>query len=173
MGHGMAAEMCLSQLPCVFMMSKANIVPPCITSVSLLFPPCPFSPLLLPFSLSSPQARMGHGSGDVSRTTAHVLPTCAAPRSVSLLFPAPSPPFLPSPPRHAWDMAAEMCLAQLPTLLADPNAEFQASSFKNLLTSYRTQHTRLFYCDDLALCCCMDGVLFTVLCSTHRGSSKR
>ncbi|CAI5499267.1 unnamed protein product, partial [Closterium sp. Naga37s-1] len=30
---------------------------------------------------------------------------------------------------HAWDMAAEMCLAQLPTLLADPNAEFQPSSF--------------------------------------------
>ncbi|CAI5969772.1 unnamed protein product, partial [Closterium sp. NIES-64] len=24
---------------------------------------------------------------------------------------------------HAWDMAAEMCLAQLPTLLADPNAD--------------------------------------------------
>lgn len=27
--------------------------------------------------------------------------------------------------RHAWDMAAEICLAQLPTLLEDPNAEFQ------------------------------------------------
>lgn len=27
--------------------------------------------------------------------------------------------------RHAWDMAAEICLSQLPTLLSDQNAEFQ------------------------------------------------
>jgi regulator-associated protein of mTOR len=27
--------------------------------------------------------------------------------------------------RHAWDMAAEICLSQLPTLLSDPSAEFQ------------------------------------------------
>jgi regulator-associated protein of mTOR len=27
--------------------------------------------------------------------------------------------------RDAWDMAAEICLAQLPTLIEDPNAEFQ------------------------------------------------
>jgi regulator-associated protein of mTOR len=39
------------------------------------------------------------------------------------------------PPTHqhhmwdAWDMAAEICLAQLPTLLTDPSAEFQASTF--------------------------------------------
>jgi regulator-associated protein of mTOR len=30
---------------------------------------------------------------------------------------------------HAWDLAAEMCLLQLPKLLADPNAEFTPSSF--------------------------------------------
>jgi hypothetical protein len=30
--------------------------------------------------------------------------------------------------RHAWDMAAETCLAQLPMLLSDPNAEFQVKS---------------------------------------------
>jgi regulator-associated protein of mTOR len=30
---------------------------------------------------------------------------------------------------QAWDMAAEMCLMQLPTLLSDPNAEFTPSSF--------------------------------------------
>jgi regulator-associated protein of mTOR len=30
---------------------------------------------------------------------------------------------------HAWDMAAETCLAQLPMLLSDPNAEFQPSPF--------------------------------------------
>lgn len=27
--------------------------------------------------------------------------------------------------RHAWDMAAEICLAQLPILLSDPTAEFE------------------------------------------------
>lgn len=27
--------------------------------------------------------------------------------------------------RDAWDMAAEICLSQLPTLVEDPNAEFQ------------------------------------------------
>lgn len=30
--------------------------------------------------------------------------------------------------RDAWDMAAEICLSQLPTLVDDPNAEFQVSS---------------------------------------------
>jgi hypothetical protein len=30
---------------------------------------------------------------------------------------------------QAWDLAAEMCLLQLPGLLADPNAEFVPSSF--------------------------------------------
>eukprot|EP00850_Spirogloea_muscicola_P012963 SM000086S23015 [mRNA] locus=s86:21057:31095:- [translate_table: standard] len=30
---------------------------------------------------------------------------------------------------HAWDLAAEICLSQLPTLLNDPNAEFQPSPF--------------------------------------------
>lgn len=29
--------------------------------------------------------------------------------------------------RDAWDMAAEICLSQLPTLVDDPNAEFQVS----------------------------------------------
>ncbi|TYH98493.1 hypothetical protein ES332_A11G000100v1 [Gossypium tomentosum] len=29
----------------------------------------------------------------------------------------------------AWDMAAEICLSQLPSLVEDPNAEFQPSSF--------------------------------------------
>ena len=39
------------------------------------------------------------------------------------------------PPTHshamwqAWDMAAEMCLMQLPTLLSDPGADFQPSPF--------------------------------------------
>ncbi|KAG8497684.1 hypothetical protein CXB51_007444 [Gossypium anomalum] len=38
------------------------------------------------------------------------------------------------PPTHqqymdAWDMAAEICLSQLPSLVEDPNAEFQPSSF--------------------------------------------
>lgn len=27
--------------------------------------------------------------------------------------------------RDAWDMAAEICLSQLPLLVEDPNAEFQ------------------------------------------------
>lgn len=27
--------------------------------------------------------------------------------------------------RDAWDMAAEICLSQLPSLVADPNAEYQ------------------------------------------------
>lgn len=31
------------------------------------------------------------------------------------------------PYRDAWDMAAEICLSQLPTLVEDPNAEFQVS----------------------------------------------
>ncbi|XP_047261760.1 regulatory-associated protein of TOR 1-like [Capsicum annuum] len=31
--------------------------------------------------------------------------------------------------RDAWDMAAEICLSQLPTLVEDPNAEFQPSPF--------------------------------------------
>ncbi|KAM7526570.1 hypothetical protein LguiA_016472 [Lonicera macranthoides] len=42
-------------------------------------------------------------------------------------------PTLPSTHQHhmwdAWDMAAEICLSQLPTLLKDPNAEFQPSPF--------------------------------------------
>ncbi|CAM6060131.1 unnamed protein product [Sphagnum tenellum] len=42
-------------------------------------------------------------------------------------------PCLPSthqhPMWHAWDMAAETCLSQLPMLLSDPNAEFQPSPF--------------------------------------------
>ncbi|KAI4353507.1 hypothetical protein L6164_002452 [Bauhinia variegata] len=39
------------------------------------------------------------------------------------------------PPTHqhhmwdAWDMAAELCLSQLPSLVEDPNAEFQPSTF--------------------------------------------
>ncbi|GJT22245.1 regulatory-associated protein of TOR 1 [Tanacetum coccineum] len=42
-------------------------------------------------------------------------------------------PMLPPTHQHhmwdAWDMAAEICLSQLPTLLQDPNAEFQPSPF--------------------------------------------
>ncbi|KAL6520870.1 Regulatory-associated protein of TOR 1 [Orobanche gracilis] len=42
-------------------------------------------------------------------------------------------PKLPSTHQHhmwdAWDMAAEICLSQLPALLEDPNAEFQPSPF--------------------------------------------
>ncbi|KAL3633363.1 Regulatory-associated protein of TOR 1 [Castilleja foliolosa] len=42
-------------------------------------------------------------------------------------------PKLPSTHQHhmwdAWDMAAEICLSQLPTLVEDPNAEFQPSPF--------------------------------------------
>ncbi|KAK4724677.1 hypothetical protein R3W88_027456 [Solanum pinnatisectum] len=42
-------------------------------------------------------------------------------------------PMLPPTHQHhmwdAWDMAAEICLLQLPTLLADPSVEFQPSSF--------------------------------------------
>ncbi|KAL0338105.1 UNVERIFIED_CONTAM: Regulatory-associated protein of TOR 1 [Sesamum angustifolium] len=42
-------------------------------------------------------------------------------------------PMLPSTHQHhmwdAWDMAAEICLSQLPTLVEDPNAEFQPSPF--------------------------------------------
>ncbi|CAA0830582.1 Regulatory-associated protein of TOR 1 [Striga hermonthica] len=44
-----------------------------------------------------------------------------------------SHPKLPSTHQHhmwdAWDMAAEICLSQLPTLVEDPNAEFQPSPF--------------------------------------------
>ncbi|KAF5176305.1 Regulatory-associated protein of tor, partial [Thalictrum thalictroides] len=42
-------------------------------------------------------------------------------------------PMLPSTHQHhmwdAWDMAAEICLTQLPSLLDDPNTEFQPSPF--------------------------------------------
>ncbi|XP_069146520.1 regulatory-associated protein of TOR 1 isoform X2 [Solanum lycopersicum] len=42
-------------------------------------------------------------------------------------------PMLPPTHQHhmwdAWDMEAEICLLQLPTLLADPSVEFQPSSF--------------------------------------------
>ncbi|GFP83213.1 regulatory-associated protein of tor 1 [Phtheirospermum japonicum] len=42
-------------------------------------------------------------------------------------------PNLPSTHQHhmwdAWDMAAEICLSQLPALVEDPNAEFQPSPF--------------------------------------------
>ncbi|KAA3462192.1 Splicing factor, suppressor of white-apricot [Gossypium australe] len=42
-------------------------------------------------------------------------------------------PMLPPTYQHytwdAWDMAAEICLSQLPPLVEDPNAEFQPSSF--------------------------------------------
>ncbi|CAH9103197.1 unnamed protein product [Cuscuta europaea] len=42
-------------------------------------------------------------------------------------------PMLPPTHQHhmwdAWDMAAEICLSQLPTLVQDPNAEFQSSPF--------------------------------------------
>ncbi|KAG2691057.1 hypothetical protein I3843_09G213400 [Carya illinoinensis] len=44
-----------------------------------------------------------------------------------------SHPMLPPTHQHhmwdAWDMAAEICLAQLPSLIEDPNAEFVASPF--------------------------------------------
>ncbi|XP_071910271.1 regulatory-associated protein of TOR 1-like isoform X1 [Coffea arabica] len=44
-----------------------------------------------------------------------------------------SHPILPPTHQHhmwdAWDMAAEICLSQLPTLVEDPNAEFQPSPF--------------------------------------------
>ena len=54
---------------------------------------------------------------------------------VPVANPPPSPPLLRLPPTHshpmwhAWDMAAEMCLMQLPTLLSDPGADFQPSPF--------------------------------------------
>ncbi|XP_052174043.1 regulatory-associated protein of TOR 1-like [Diospyros lotus] len=42
-------------------------------------------------------------------------------------------PMLPSTHQHhmwdAWDMAAEICLSQLPALVEDPNADFQPSPF--------------------------------------------
>ncbi|KAK0583835.1 hypothetical protein LWI29_003693 [Acer saccharum] len=44
-----------------------------------------------------------------------------------------SHPMLPPTHQHhmwdAWDMAAEICLSQLPSLVADPNAEYQSSPF--------------------------------------------
>ncbi|OVA17236.1 WD40 repeat [Macleaya cordata] len=44
-----------------------------------------------------------------------------------------SHPMLPSTHQHhmwdAWDMAAEICLSQLPSLVEEPNAEFQPSPF--------------------------------------------
>ncbi|KAL3531617.1 hypothetical protein ACH5RR_005138 [Cinchona calisaya] len=44
-----------------------------------------------------------------------------------------SHPILPPTHQHrmwdAWDMASEICLSQLPTLVEDPNAEFQPSPF--------------------------------------------
>ncbi|KAG1677758.1 hypothetical protein FOA52_001070 [Chlamydomonas sp. UWO 241] len=39
------------------------------------------------------------------------------------------PPTHSHPMWQAWDMAAEMCLMQLPTLLSDPGADFQPSPF--------------------------------------------
>ncbi|KAJ7950080.1 regulatory-associated protein of TOR 1-like [Quillaja saponaria] len=42
-------------------------------------------------------------------------------------------PMLPPTHQHhmwdAWDMAAELCLSQLPSLIEDPNSEFQPSTF--------------------------------------------
>ncbi|XP_006602694.1 regulatory-associated protein of TOR 1-like isoform X4 [Glycine soja] len=44
-----------------------------------------------------------------------------------------SHPMLPPTHQHhmwdAWDMAAELCLSQLPSLVEDPNSEFQRSTF--------------------------------------------
>ncbi|XP_044473402.1 regulatory-associated protein of TOR 1-like [Mangifera indica] len=44
-----------------------------------------------------------------------------------------SHPMLPPTHQHhmwdAWDMAAEICLSQLPSLVGDPNAEYQSSPF--------------------------------------------
>ena len=34
---------------------------------------------------------------------------------------------VPASFRDAWDMAAEICLSQLPALVEDPNLEFQVS----------------------------------------------
>ncbi|KAG0604073.1 hypothetical protein M758_10G142500 [Ceratodon purpureus] len=39
------------------------------------------------------------------------------------------PPTHQHPMWHAWDMAAEICLSQLPALLSDSNADFQPSPF--------------------------------------------
>ncbi|KAI7996142.1 Regulatory-associated protein of TOR 1 [Camellia lanceoleosa] len=48
-------------------------------------------------------------------------------------------PILPPTHQHhmwdAWDMAAEICLSQLPTLVEDPNSDFQPSPFSQ--NSYR------------------------------------
>jgi hypothetical protein len=41
--------------------------------------------------------------------------------------------------RHAWDMAAEICLAQLPMLLCDPNAEFKVISNPSLPSAMWSQ----------------------------------
>ncbi len=41
--------------------------------------------------------------------------------------------------RHAWDMAAEICLAQLPMLLQDPNAEFKVISNPSLPSAMWSQ----------------------------------
>lgn len=41
--------------------------------------------------------------------------------------------------RHAWDMAAEICLAQLPMLLHDPNAEFKVISNPSLPSAMWSQ----------------------------------
>lgn len=41
--------------------------------------------------------------------------------------------------RDAWDMAAEICLSQLPSLVADPNAEYQVcfrSDFVSHIQNY-------------------------------------
>lgn len=46
--------------------------------------------------------------------------------------PVSSPPLPPTynhPMWHAWDLAADLCLAQLPALLADPNYQYQSSPF--------------------------------------------
>lgn len=51
--------------------------------------------------------------------------------------------------RDAWDMAAEICLSQLPSLVADPNAEFQVAFINNrtFLLLINSKHKHDCWCD--------------------------
>ena len=42
--------------------------------------------------------------------------------------------------RDAWDMAAEICLSQLPSLVEDPNAEFQVCFYSESFANMNTQN---------------------------------
>lgn len=48
--------------------------------------------------------------------------------------------------RDAWDMAAEICLSQLPALVEDPNLEFQVSFSSHVFLLYQRSDLGMWKC---------------------------